>query len=79
MYFINKKYGAALGAEQRIAAGTVYDLTLAPEGWNGDSRLRPAWIQVRVGGSVWPDLPPAAYRLNLDNVQADHFGRILRR
>ena len=70
-----------------VATGTVtregktftYKLTLGAIGWNNDTRLRPAWLQLRFGRNVaWPLLPAASHRLNLGNVQADRFGRLVR-
>jgi len=56
----------------------LYEVSLSSFGWNRDSRMRPAWILFRVGGSCWPDLPQADYRLNLGSVRADRMGRIVR-
>ena len=70
-----------------VATGTVtregktftYTLKLGAIGWNCDTRLRPAWLQLRFGGRVaWPVLPAASHRLNLGNVQGDRFGRLVR-
>jgi len=70
-----------------VATGTVtregktftYTLTLGAIGWDGETRLRPAWLQLRVGSSVaWPSLPAANHRLNLGSIQGDRFGRLVR-
>ena len=70
---------AATGAVRREGSDYIYSITLGAGGWNGDTRLRPAWLQLRFGGSVaWPMLPAASHRLNLGNVQGDRFGRLVR-
>ena len=56
----------------------VYSVTLSSAGWNRDTRLRPAWLQIQAGAACWPDLPRPEPRLNLGTVQGDHFGCILR-
>ena len=68
----------ATAAVAREGRDYVYTITLSALGWNGERRLRPAWLQLRVGGAVWPALPPPAeYRLNLGPVQGNLCGRLV--
>ena len=69
----------ATGSVVKDGKEYVYTIKLGTDGWNRDTRLRPAWLQLRFpNGAIWPALPSASHRLNLGNVQGDHFGRILR-
>ena len=56
----------------------LYEIRLSASGWDRDTRLRPGWLQIRVGSGIWPDLPQPEGRLNLGSVQGDRFGRIRR-
>ena len=70
---------AATGTVARDGGEYAYALTLAAEGWNRDTRLRPGWLQLRLGDKpAWPALPAAPYRLNLGSIRGDRFGRLVR-
>ena len=69
----------ATGTVTKDGKDFVYTLTLAAEGWDRDTRLRPGWLQLRLdNGKIWPVLPAASHRLNLGNVQGNRFGRLVR-
>ena len=73
------------GLKARSLPGGGYELTftLAARGWNGDRRMRPAWIQLQRGDKVdqwdfapaWPVRAQADPRLNLRHEICD-FARI---